>query len=128
MKNVDPFRGVFDANPWAQSGRSRSSGNTLNPIGPKHARRIGLDGSVDVGAQIAHRLSWWLTEMRLRAHFVQRELADYLDTTQPAIAKWESGRTLISLARLARFSDATGIPVALYFDLPTPHHQRGMWL
>ena len=51
-----------------------------------------------------------------------------LGTTQAAIAKWETGRTLIGLDRLARVSDVTGCPVALYFDFGGSERGRAMWL
>jgi DNA-binding transcriptional regulator YiaG len=59
-----------------------------------------LDGSYELRRQIAHWLTWWLTEMRLRAQMNQGELGNKLGTTQEAVAKWERGRTLISLADL----------------------------
>lgn len=124
----DPFRGVFDFNPWADNGRDTRTGRTIYPLGPAHVCRQLPDGSYELRPQIAHRLSWWLGGMRLRAGFTQTELAERLKTTQPAIAKWETGRTLITLDRLAQFSDATGFPVALYFDYDGSPRQRAMWL
>lgn len=124
----DPFRGVFDFNPWADNGRDAATGRTLYPLGPLHVRTPLPDGSYALRPQIAHRLSWWLGGMRDRAGLTQVELAERLMTTQPAIAKWETGRTLITLDRLAQFSDATGFPVALYFDYGGSQRQRAMWL
>ena len=66
--------------------------------------------------------------MRLRAHLTQSELAEEMYTTQAAVAKWETGRTLISLDRLAKFGDATHCAVALYFDTDLPIDRRAMWL
>lgn len=98
------------------------------PMGPEFVRIHTGDGDVEIGPQIAHRLTWWLTEMRLRSHMTQTQLAGMLGTTQPAVAKWERGRTLISLGRLARWGDVTGVPVALYFDLAGDYSGRAMWL
>ncbi|HEV8023763.1 MAG TPA: helix-turn-helix transcriptional regulator [Candidatus Nanopelagicales bacterium] len=124
----DPFRGVLDVDPWAANGRDPRTGRTIHPLGPAHVCRQLPDGSYELRPQIAHRLAWWLSGMRLRAGFTQTDLAERLKTTQPAIAKWETGRTLITLDRLAQFSDATGFPVALYFDYGGSQRHRGMWL
>jgi hypothetical protein len=128
VSDDDLFRGVFDGLIWADSSRDPESGRILIPVGPEHTRVRTGDGDIEMGPQIAHRLTWWLTEMRLRSQMTQTELASLLGTTQPAIAKWERGRTLISLARLARWGDVTGIPVALYFDLAGDPRRRAMWL
>jgi DNA-binding XRE family transcriptional regulator len=124
----DPFRGVFDCDPWAADGRDPATGVIRTPLGPPHVHKELSDGSFHLGPQIAHRLTWWLSEMRLRAHLTQTELAEEMCTTQAAVAKWETGRTLISLDRLARFSDVTRCGVALYFDFGGPIHRRAMWL
>ncbi len=124
----DLFRGVFDHEDWADNGRDPVTGRTWVPLGPDHVRRQLPDGSFESRAQIAHRLTWWLAPMRLRAHLTQGELAEKLGTTQPAIAKWETGRTLITLDRLARLADVTECPVALYFDYGGLPHGRAMWL
>lgn len=128
MRTHYPFRGVFDLNPWADSRRNPNTGRIVSPLGPEHVIRPTLDGSFELRPQIAHRLTWWLTEMRLRSHMNQRELGEKLGTTQAAVAKWERGRTLISLDRLAEFGDVTRVPIALYFDLPGDPRQRAMWL
>lgn len=124
----DPFRGVFDRDPWAADGRDPATGVIWSPLGPPHVRKELQDGSFQVGPQIAHRLTWWLAEMRLRANLTQAELAEEMCTTQAAVAKWETGRTLISLDRLARFGDVTRCAVALYFDIGLPIDRRAMWL
>ena len=124
----DPFRGVFDFNAWAANRRDAATGRIWHPLGPIHVRRPLPDGSYELRPQIAHRLSWWLGGMRDRAGFTQSEIAERLGTTQAAIAKWETGRTLIGLDRLARLSDVTGFPVALYFDFGGSERGRAMWL
>jgi DNA-binding XRE family transcriptional regulator len=125
---ADPFRGVFDRDPWAADGRDPATGVIRSPLGPAHVRKELPDGSFHLGPQIAHRLTWWLSEIRLRAHLTQTELAEEMCTTQSAVAKWETGRTLISLDRLAKFGDATRRAVALYFDGDLPIDRRAMWL
>ena len=125
---ADPFRGVFDRDPWAADGRDSATGVIRSPLGPPHVRKELPDGSFQLGPQIAHRLTWWLSAMRLRAHLTQSELAEEMYTTQAAVAKWETGRTLISLDRLAKFGDATHCAVALYFDTDLPIDRRAMWL
>ena len=124
----EPFRGVFDLDYMADNGRDPSTGLTWHPLGPQHVRCRLPDGSYELRPQIAHRLGWWLVLMRHRAGCSQTQLAERLHTTQAAVAKWETGRTLITLDRLARVSDATGFPIALYFDFGGSEKRRAMWL
>ena len=49
-----------------------------------------------------------LIAARARAGLTQSELAERMHTTQSAIARLESGRTLPSMRTLARFAEATG--------------------
>ena len=49
-----------------------------------------------------------LIAARDRAGLTQAELAERMHTTQSAIARLESGRTLPSMRTLARFAEATG--------------------
>ena len=124
----EPFRGVFDLDYLADNGRDTRTGLTWHPVGPDHVRCPLPDGSYELRPQIAHRLAWWLGGMRDRAGLLQSDLAHKLGTTQAAISKWETGRTLITLDNLARVSDATGFPVALYFDYGGTERRRAMWL
>jgi transcriptional regulator with XRE-family HTH domain len=50
-----------------------------------------------------------LREARLRAGLTQRELASRAGTTQPAIARWESGEVQPSLERLRELIRACGL-------------------
>jgi len=124
----DPFRGVFDLHYFADNRRDTRTGLTWHPVGPDYVCCPLPDGSYELRPQIAHRLAEWLGGMRDRAGLLQVDLARKLGTTQAAISKWETGRTLITLDNLARVSDATGFPVALYFDYGGTEGRRAMWL
>lgn len=124
----DPFRGVFDLDPWAASRRDPATGKIPYPMGPPWMAKRLPDGSYELRQQIAHRLSMWLTYMRSRAGFNQTDIAEKLGTTQAAVAKWETSRTLISLDRLAEFGYATKTDIALYFDMGGYYGRRAMWL
>lgn len=124
----DPFRGVFDHHPWAASRRDPATGKIPYPMGPLWMAKRLPDGSYELRQQIAHRLSMWLSYMRDRAGFNQTDIAAKLGTTQAAVAKWETSRTLISLDRLAEFGYATKTDIALYFDMGGYYGRRAMWL
>ena len=73
----NPFRGVFDFNPWAANGRDSRTGRTIHPHAPAHVCVPSPDGSYELRPQIAHRLSWWLGGMRDRAGFPAALYLDY---------------------------------------------------
>jgi predicted transcriptional regulator len=54
-----------------------------------------------------------LLRARLRAGLSQAELAEKMGTSQSAIARLESGKTLPSTKTLLRFAEATGSKVKL---------------
>ena len=56
-----------------------------------------------------------LIEARAKAGLNQRELAERMHTTQPAIARMESGRQLPSAASLLKFAKATGTKLRISF-------------
>jgi transcriptional regulator with XRE-family HTH domain len=60
---------------------------------------------------------------RKRAGLTQEELAREMDTSQSAIARMESGRTLPSGSTLKRFARATGTRLRITFE-PTPPSKR----
>jgi transcriptional regulator with XRE-family HTH domain len=47
-----------------------------------------------------------IREARLRAGLTQRELATRAKTSQPAVARWESGDVVPSFERLANYDDS----------------------
>jgi transcriptional regulator with XRE-family HTH domain len=61
-------------------------------------------------------------ESRRAAGMTQAELARRIGTTQPAISKIESGRTLPGIDLLERVARATGRPFTLTFG--SPHRER----
>lgn len=56
-----------------------------------------------------------LIEARAKAGLSQKELARRMKTTQPAIARMESGRQLPSSATLLRIAEATGTKLRISF-------------
>ncbi|MBV8549155.1 MAG: helix-turn-helix domain-containing protein [Alphaproteobacteria bacterium] len=56
-----------------------------------------------------------LIEARVKANLSQKELAKRMKTTQPAIARMESGRQVPSGATLLKFAKATGTRLQIKF-------------
>jgi transcriptional regulator with XRE-family HTH domain len=73
-------------------------------------------------------MSFWLGEIRTKAGLTQNELAGLIDTTQPALSKWETGRSLISLDTLGRLGVCAGTPIALYASMPANEGGSIIWL
>ncbi|MEQ1694948.1 MAG: helix-turn-helix transcriptional regulator [Hyphomicrobiaceae bacterium] len=57
-----------------------------------------------------------LISARSRAGLTQEELAEKMDTSQSAIARMESGRTIPSGSTLKRFARATGTRLRITFE------------
>lgn len=57
-----------------------------------------------------------LIEARSRAGLTQEELAERMQTSQSAIARMESGRTIPSGTTLKRFARATGTRLRIAFE------------
>ena len=55
-----------------------------------------------------------IREARRRAGLTQAELAVRADTAQPAIARWESGRTAVSLDDVVRLVRLCGLDVEFH--------------
>jgi transcriptional regulator with XRE-family HTH domain len=55
-------------------------------------------------------------EVRNRAGLTQEELAGKMGTTQPVVARLESGRSRPSMRTLARLADATGSRLLISFE------------
>jgi ribosome-binding protein aMBF1 (putative translation factor) len=62
-----------------------------------------------------YALAGALIEARIKSGLSQKELARRMKTTQPAIARMESGRQLPSSATLLRFAEATGTKLRIAF-------------
>ena len=71
-------------------------------------------------------IGWELTRLRRAAGLTQADLAERMGTTQTAISKVESGRTLPGLLFLERFARATGKPfeIVLGDDAPVPSREE----
>jgi transcriptional regulator with XRE-family HTH domain len=55
-------------------------------------------------------------EARTRASLTQQELARKMGTTQPVVARLESGRTRPSMRTLERLAEATGSRLLISFE------------
>jgi transcriptional regulator with XRE-family HTH domain len=65
-----------------------------------------------------------LIEARARAGLTQEELAERMQTSQSAIARMESGRTIPSGTTLKRFARATGTRLRISFEPAKPAASR----
>ena len=61
-------------------------------------------------------LSRSLIEARTRARLTQAELAERMETTQPVVARLESGRARPSARTLEKIARATGTRLRINFD------------
>ena len=62
-----------------------------------------------------------LIAVRARAGLTQAQLAERMQTTQSAVARWESGRRIPSVSTLMRYAKATGTrPVVSFVPAKTP--------
>lgn len=65
-----------------------------------------------------------MIEARSKAGLTQEELAKRMDTSQSAIARLETGRSLPSGRTLERFAKATGTSLRISFE-PSAHRLEG---
>ncbi|MCX5733472.1 MAG: helix-turn-helix transcriptional regulator [candidate division NC10 bacterium] len=61
-----------------------------------------------------------VVDVRNRAGLTQEELARKMGTTQPVVARLESGRTHPSMRTLERLADATGSRLLISFEPRAP--------
>lgn len=61
-----------------------------------------------------------LIHARAEADMTQEQVAEAMGTTQAAIARLESGRTMPSTRTLKRFAEATGTRLRISFEKPGP--------
>ena len=65
-----------------------------------------------------------LIEARIGAGLTQEQLAERMETSQSAIARLESGRSLPSGRTLQRFAEATGTKLRISFEPPQERPRR----
>mgnify|MGYP001343538523 FL=1 len=68
--------------------------------------------------EVEFALASALIAARSRAGLTQEELAEKMDTSQSAIARMESGRSVPSGSTLKRFARATGTRLRITFEPP----------
>lgn len=66
-----------------------------------------------------------IIEARSRAGLTQEELAAKMQTSQSAVARLESGRTIPSGSTLKRFARATGTRLRITFEPARPRKRVG---
>jgi ribosome-binding protein aMBF1 (putative translation factor) len=64
-----------------------------------------------------------MIEARSKAGLTQEELAERMETSQSAIARMESGRSIPSGTTLKRFAKATGTRLRISFEAPKASKQ-----
>jgi transcriptional regulator with XRE-family HTH domain len=64
-----------------------------------------------------------IREARKRAGLTQEDLADRLATTQPAIARWENGRTSPSFRRVVEAIRACGLDLSVRIATYDDQHE-----
>ena len=64
-----------------------------------------------------------LIRARAQANLTQAQVAEKMGTTQAAVARLESGRTMPSTRSLQRFAEATGTKLRISF-VPDPAAER----
>lgn len=57
-----------------------------------------------------------LIEVRTQARLTQAQLAERIQTTQSAVARFESGRTHLSTSTLKKIAQATGTRLKISFE------------
>jgi transcriptional regulator with XRE-family HTH domain len=65
-----------------------------------------------------------LIEARIGAGLTQEQLAERMETSQSAIARLETGRSLPSGRTLQRFAKATGTKLRISFEPPQERQRR----
>jgi len=62
----------------------------------------------DLDLELEYEISLELIQARMNAGLTQEEIAERMGTTQPVIARLESGRVLPSVKTLSQYAKATG--------------------
>ena len=75
--------------------------------------------AIQKATQHEHDLTMALDAARGEANPSQAEIARRMGTSQPAVARLESGRGNPSLATLRRYAEATGTKLRISFERPT---------
>jgi ribosome-binding protein aMBF1 (putative translation factor) len=65
-----------------------------------------------------------LVQARAKADMTQEQVANAMGTTQAAIARLESGRSMPSTRTLQRFAKATGTRLRISFESPAKSRKR----
>ena len=83
------------------------TGSTLDELHRGWLKRPGYKAAYDA-LEEEFAIASALIEARARAGLTQEQVAERMHTTQTAIARLESGKTMPSTRTLERFAEATG--------------------
>ena len=81
-----------------------------------HKARVPLRGEAARAYEAARReigIGYLILKARAAAGLTQRELAMEIGTSQPTVARWESGAQLPSVRSLTRIAEATGFQLTV---------------
>ena len=84
---------------WYEYKKSRRLSGTAKLAYDRERARLGV--------------GYLVLKARAAAGFSQAQLAKRLKTSQPMVARWESGKQLPSVRTLLRIADVTGFDLAL---------------
>jgi DNA-binding XRE family transcriptional regulator len=87
---------------------------TLKNLKAKSFKNPRIKATYD-GMKDEYALAGALIDARAKAKLTQSQLARRMGTTQSAIARLESGRTLPSVATLTKFANAVGRTLRVQF-------------
>jgi transcriptional regulator with XRE-family HTH domain len=102
-------RAVVQLTPSSDTGPRRADGGSAGSVG----KVTGATRMVDLEA-----LPGALASMRKERGVTQSEVANRMATTQPVIARLESGDGIPNLTTLERFSQAIGASLGVSFETP----------
>ena len=82
----------------------------------EHERRYPLRGEAKAAYEAERRrmgVGYLILKARASAELTQVELAEKIGTSQPTIARWESGAQVPTVRSLLRIAEATGFELEL---------------
>lgn len=63
-----------------------------------------------------------IKQARLRAGYTQEKLAEKIDVSLSVISRLETGRTMVSVAKLQKIARILDTPVGTFFEPPNPEN------
>lgn len=63
-----------------------------------------------------------IKQARVKAGYTQEKLAEKIDVSLSVISRLETGRTMVSVAKLQKIARILDTPVGTFFELPDPEN------